>query len=403
MSSQSSPNLGCIMLNTPFPPWPQFTPEEIKAVSDVMQSNRVNYWTGQECRTFEREFAAWCGTGHAVSVSNGTLALDLCWQALNLQPGDEVICTPRSFMASASSIVTAGARPVFADVDVNSQNITPETVIPHLTKKTRAILCVHLAGWPCDMISFRALARAHNLHLVEDCAQAHGARIGGQNVGSWSTLAAWSFCQDKIMTTGGEGGMVTMSDADLWSDIWSRKDHGKSWSSVYEKQHAPGFRWVHDSFGSNYRMIEVQAAIGRLQLAMLPEWHTRRLENAKQIWQTSQKQSVLRVPSVPENITHAAYKAYVFVEPKALSASWSRDRICAEIESRGVPCYHGSCPEIYLEMAFDAHPSRPQSRLPNAKELGETSLMFLVHPNLEESHIQKTTEVISDVCGLAKR
>jgi dTDP-4-amino-4,6-dideoxygalactose transaminase len=148
-----------------------------------------------------KEFAASCSAPHAVALANGTLALDLCWKSLGIGDGDEVIVTPRTFLASVSSIINAGAIPVFADVDPDSQNITPETSARVLTSKTRAILCVHLAGWPCDMDGFRDLAHAHNLFLVEDCAQAKGATWRGKSVGGLSNMAAWSFCQDKIMTT----------------------------------------------------------------------------------------------------------------------------------------------------------------------------------------------------------
>ncbi len=196
------------MLNSGFSPWPSFSEEEANAVRNVILSNKVNYWTGQECREFEKEFAQWCGTNYAIALSNGTLALELAFRAVGVGPGDEVVVTPRTFLASASSIVTVGANPVFADVDLDSQNITPESIERVLTPRTKAILCVHLAGWPCDMRGIRALADAHKLKVVEDCAQAHGARYHGVSVGALSDVAAWSFCQDKIMTTGGEGGWL---------------------------------------------------------------------------------------------------------------------------------------------------------------------------------------------------
>ncbi|NLC10461.1 MAG: DegT/DnrJ/EryC1/StrS aminotransferase family protein, partial [Gammaproteobacteria bacterium] len=236
------------MLNTPFSPWPSFSEEEANAVRDVVLSNKVNYWTGQEGREFEQEFAAWSGTQHAIALMNGTVALDVALQALGVGKGDEVIVTSRTFLASVSSIVNAGAVPVFAEVDVDSQNITAATIAAVLTPRTRAIICVHLAGWPCDMDPIMQLAEQHNLFVIEDCAQAHGATYKGKPVGSIGHVGAWSFCQDKIMTTGGEGGMVTTNDTDLWKTMWALKDHGKSWDAVYEREHAPGFRWLHESF-----------------------------------------------------------------------------------------------------------------------------------------------------------
>lgn len=391
------------MLNTPFSPWPSFSPEEGDLVRDVLLSNRVNYWTGDEGRSFEREFAAWTETSYAVAVSNGTVAIDLAWVALGIRPGDEVVVTPRTFLGSASSIVNAGAVPVFADVDPDSQNITPTTVERVLSDKTRAILAVHLAGWPCEMDGLRQLAASRDIHLVEDCAQAHGARYKGKPVGALGDIGAWSFCQDKIMTTAGEGGMITTDNKDWWSRIWSYKDHGKSWEAVYERSHAPGFRWLHESFGTNWRLPEIQSAVGRHQLGRMSEWHAARTRNAEAILDAARNSAALRVPDVPDHVDHGWYKCYVFVRPEALKPDWSRDRIISEIVSRGVPCYQGSCSEIYLEKAFDGTGWRPAERLPVAKELGETSLMFLVHPTLTGDEIDRTRNAIHDVFRMARR
>ncbi|MBL4980575.1 MULTISPECIES: DegT/DnrJ/EryC1/StrS family aminotransferase [Pseudomonas] len=389
------------MLNSPFSPWPSFTEEEADAVRDVVLSNKVNYWTGTQGREFEKEFAAWAGTEFAIGLANGTVALDLALKALGIGAGDEVIVTSRTFLASVSSIVNAGAVPVFADVDRDSQNFSAQTIRAVLTPRTRALICVHLAGWPCDMDPIMALAEEFDLKVIEDCAQAHGARYKGRPVGSIGHIAAWSFCQDKIMTTGGEGGMVTTNDRKLWSDMWSFKDHGKSWEAVYERDHPPGFRWLHESFGTNWRMLEVQAVIGRIQLKRMTDWQASRLANAGQIWECASQLKGLRVPIAPEGSVHAAYKCYVFVEPQALKAGWDRDRILAEISAREVPVFSGSCSEVYLEKAFDNTGWRPASRLPVARELGETSMMFLVHPTLTRSEIEKTCSVLKAVMQLA--
>ena len=390
------------MLNTPFSPWPSFTQEEAEAVSRVLLSNKVNYWTGQECRAFEKEFATWCGTTHAIALHNGTVALDLALIAAGIKAGDEVVVTPRTFLASASSIVSVGAVPVFADVDADSQNITAQTIALVLTSKTRAIICVHLAGWPCEMTAINELAKAHNLIVIEDCAQAHGATYKGQAVGGLADAAAWSFCQDKIMTTGGEGGMLTTNNEVLWSKAWSYKDHGKSWDAVYNQEHPSGFRWLHESFGTNWRMLEMQAVVGSIQLKRMSDWHAARTHNATQILSACAKSHALRVPAVPDYIKHAWYRAYAFVRPEALATGWSRERILAEINALGVPCYSGSCSEVYLEKAFDNTGWRPQERLPVAKELGETSLMFLVHPTLTEIEIEKTCSAIKSVMAQAQ-
>lgn len=391
------------MLNTSFSPWPSFTQEEADAVQRVLLSNKVNYWTGTECREFEKEFAAWCGTRHAIALGNGTLALDVALKALGIGPGDEVVVTPRTFIASTSCVVNAGATPVFADVDAESGNVSAETIARVLTPRTRAVICVHLAGWPCDMDPIMALANEHGFKVIEDCAQAHGARYKGRSVGSIGHIGAWSFCQDKIMTTGGEGGMVTTDDETLWRDMWAYKDHGKSYEAVYERQHPPGFRWLHESFGTNWRMLEMQAVIGRIQLRRMSDWTERRTAHAEAIWSACKPFEAVRVPSMPSSNLHAHYKCYIYVQPHQLADGWDRDRIVQAIVDAGVPCYQGSCSEVYLEKAFDDTGWRPAERLPVAKELGDTSLMFLVHPTLTEAEIARTCSVVTDVLKQASR
>ena len=411
------------MLNTAFSPWPAFTEEEADAVHRVLMSNKVNYWTGQEGRSFETEFAAWCGTAHAIALTNGTVALDLALQGLGIGAAyggsatDEVIVTPRTFLASVSCVVSAGAIPVFADVDHDSGNISAATIAPVLTANTRGIIAVHLAGWPCDMDPIMALAATHGLKVIEDCAQAHGARYKGRAVGSIGDVGAWSFCQDKIMTTGGEGGMVTTNDAALWSKMWSYKDHGKSWDAVYDRSHPPGFRWLHESFGTNWRMIEMQAAIGRIQLARMEGWTAARVANAAALTAAmapfAGPGKVLRLPRLcnggcvdcaPDaGCLHAQYKFYAYVQPDQLASGWTRDRIIDEIQARGVPCYQGSCSEVYLEKAFDGTGFRPPQSLPVAKELGATSVMFLVHPTLTAAEIDRTCVAVTQVLKAAQR
>ena len=389
------------MLNTAFPPWPSYTDEEVQAVQNVLRSNAVNYWTGNECREFEKEFAAWTGARHAIAVNNGTFALEAAFHAAGIGPGDDVIVTPRTFIASASSIVMAGARPVFADVDPDTQNLTADTVAASLTPKTKAILCVHLAGMPCDMDPIMQLAEDKNLLVIEDCAQAHGARYKGRSVGTIGHIGAWSFCQDKIMTTGGEGGMLTTNDADLWSSLWSYKDHGKSWQAVYEQEHAPGYRWLHESIGTNGRMLEIQAAIGRIQLRRLNDWTMSRRENAQRIREAAASLPGLRVPDIPSWAEHATYKCYVFVDDAALHDGWDRDRIMAAINERGVPCYSGTCSEIYREKAISDRDLAPSGRLPIARQLGDTSLMFLAHPTLTDEHTDLTCKALAAVMAEA--
>lgn len=385
------------MLNTPFSPWPSFSQEEADRVNQVLLSNKVNYWTGQEGREFEKEFATWTGCEYAIALGNGTLALDIALKAFSIGEGDEVITTSRTFLASASSIVTSGASPVFADVDLNSQNITAKSIERVLTERTKAVIVVHLAGMPAEMDAIMALSQKHGFKVIEDCAQAHGAKYKGRSVGTIGHIGAWSFCQDKIMTTGGEGGMVTTNDKELWSFMWSYKDHGKSFDAIYNREHPAGFRWLHESFGTNWRMIEIQAAIGRIQLSRMQEWTAKRQLNGKAIDNAVNDLNVVRTVQVPDYIEHAEYKHYLFVQPENLKEGWTRDKIIDAIIEQGVPAYQGSCSEVYLEKAFDNTQWRPKERLKNAVVLGETSLMFLVHPTLLDSEIEKTCSVIRSV------
>ena len=391
------------MINTKFSPWPSFTLEEAKSIQKVLLSNKVNYWTGDECRKFEKEFAAWSKSKYAIAVANGTLALDSSFKALKIGDGDEVIVTARTYIASVTSIVNAGATPIFADIDLNSQNIKFQSIRSKITKKTKAIVCVHLAGWPCEMDEIMNLAKKFNLYVVEDCSQAHGAKYKGKPVGSIGDIGCWSFCQDKIITTGGEGGMITTNNKSLWSLMWSYKDHGKSYEAVYEKKHPAGFRWVNESFGTNWRMTEIQGAIGRIQLKRISNWRFNRITNANKIWSAAKKCKGLRVPNIPDHIEHAAYKCYVFIRSKRLKNLFNRDKIIKEINKLGIPCNTGACSEVYLEKAFENTKFRPKERLINAKELGETSLMFLVHPTLTKNEINQTCDAIISVMKLATK
>lgn len=384
-------------------PWPVFAPDEVEAASAVLQSGKVNYWTGQVGREFEREFATYFGVRRAIAMTNGTVTLQACLRALGIGVGDEVITTPRTFIGTSSAIVEERARPVMADVDRDSGNITAETIEAVITPRTKAIMPVHLGGWPCDMKAIMALAEQHGLKVIEDCAQSHGAKIDGQHTGVFGHVSSWSYCQDKIMTTGGEGGMVGTNDEELWSKMWSAKDHGKSYDAVYHREHAPGFRWLHEGWGTNWRLTEMQSAIGRKQLEKLPEWTRIRTRNAHLYEAALRPLSAIRMPEVPANMEHAYYKLYAYIRPEALKSDWTRDRILGEIAARGVPGLSGSCSEIYLEKAFTDFGLAPESRLPVAKELGETSLMFLVHPTLTEEVVRAAAGIVADVVTQATR
>ncbi|HTD54988.1 MAG TPA: DegT/DnrJ/EryC1/StrS aminotransferase family protein [Silvibacterium sp.] len=402
LTSRLAADGGHPLRTRPFAPWPSYSREEIEAATRVLESGKVNYWTGSEGKQFEAEFAAFTGSKHAIAVANGTVALELALEALGIGPGDEVIVPSRTFIASASCTVMRGARPVIADVDRESQNITAETIAAVLTPRTRAIIPVHLAGWPCDMDPILELARKHGLKIVEDCAQAHGASYKGHAVGSMGDANAFSFCQDKIITTGGEGGMLTTNDEEVWSRAWAFKDHGKSYDSVYNRQHPPGYRWLHERFGTNWRLTEMQSAIGRLQLAKLHESVSIRRSLAAVLNSYFSQISALRVTIPPADVFHSYYKYYVFFRPERLRADWAQQRIVEAVQAEGMPCFVGSCSEIYLERAFP-EAMRPEERLPVARELGETSLMFPVHPTLTELDMQDIANAVEKVLSEATR
>jgi dTDP-4-amino-4,6-dideoxygalactose transaminase/peptidoglycan/LPS O-acetylase OafA/YrhL len=383
----------------PLSPWPCFDEELIEASSKVLRSNKVNYWTGEEGKLFEREYAAAIGSQHAIALTNGTVALELALYGFGIGPGDEVIVPSRTFIASASCVVMRGATPVVADVDRDSQTLTVDTVRAVMTPRTKAIVAVHLAGWPCDLDPIIELAHANGIKVIEDCAQSHHATYKGRHVGSIGDAGAFSFCQDKIMTTGGEGGLMTTNDTELWDKCWSLKDHGKSQTEM-QKPHQPHlFRWLHQNFGTNWRLTEMQSAMGRIMLRRLPQWVGARRKNARTLNASLASVPGLRIPQAPEHSDHSYYKYYAFVRPEYLTADWTRDRIIQNLQAEGIPCGPGSCSEIYLEKAFDG--VRPVDRLPVARELGETSLMFMVHPTLTAAEIEATAEAIQKVMFVA--
>jgi len=393
-------NGGNKMHSKPFPTWPIFAQDEIEAVKTVLQSGKVNYWTGQEVHLFEEEFKNIIGTTYAVALANGSVALETALYALEINKDDEVIVTPRSFIASVSSIVLRGATPVFADIDPVSQNITAESISKVITSKTRAIVLVHLAGWPCEMDEIMDLAKQNNLYVVEDCAQALGAEYKGKPVGSFGDVSIFSFCQDKIITTGGEGGMLVTDNEKIWRRSWSYKDHGTNCDKVKNKKYSSDFKWVHDSFGSNYRITEMQATIGRLQLKKLDKWISIRRRNAKTLNDALSDDILFRVTIPDESVKHAYYKYYCFVKPEHLSGNWSVGRIIRAIKAEGMPCFTGSCPEIYKEKAFTDHNNSNYEILPNAKLLGETSIMLLIHPTLDSKDIKDMVDILKKISAI---
>ena len=383
----------------PFPAWPVFGPEEIEATVSVLRSGRVNYWTGDQGRLFEHEFAESCEVKHAVAVANGTVALELALRAFGIGPGDDVVTPCRSYVASASCVAVCGAKPVMADVDRDSQTITLDSVRSAITARTKAIIAVHLGGWPCELGPIRQFAAERGVMVIEDCAQAQGARYKGAPVGSVGHAAAFSFCQDKIMTTGGEGGMLVTNDDLAWQRARSYRDHGRRYDDCNAGTNAIGYRWVYDSVGTNWRITEMQSAIGRTGLRRVEANVERRRAIASRLNDAFADVAALRRAIPPEQVDHVYYRYYVFVRREQLRPGWDRDRVLRAILAEGIPCFTGSCPEIYRERGFEStRPARPFSIAP---ELGETSLAFLVHPTLSDSDIGDTITAVRKVMSHA--
>jgi dTDP-4-amino-4,6-dideoxygalactose transaminase len=378
---------------TPAEHWPFYDEDEIEAVASVLRSGKVNQWTGGEVFAFQRALEERFQGGHGIAVANGSLALELALRALGIGPGDEVVVTPRTFVASAFCAMLVGATPVFADVDPDSGNITAETIERVLSDRTRAVIPVHLAGWPADMAPIMALARERGLKVVEDCAQAVGAGIGGRTIGSFGDAAAFSFCQDKIISTGGEGGYASFKDREAWDWAWSFKDHGKSHAKAFEPNPRPGFRWLHDGVGTNWRMPGPLAAIGLAQLAKLDGWVETRRRNAA-IW-TEALAAVpgLNVPIPGNDVRHAYYKHYAYLDDVP-EAQELRDTILARAGEAQLRVFSGSCSEVYLERAFEGL-ERPD--LPVARSLGRRSLMVEVHPTLRPDLLERRAEALARI------
>jgi dTDP-4-amino-4,6-dideoxygalactose transaminase len=396
---------GARVRTEPFPPWPYFFDDEIQEVEKVLREGRVNYWTGTRGREFQERFARFCGAKHGIAVMNGTAALHTALAAAGIGPGDEVIVPPRSFVATAFSVLHQNAVPVFADIDPVTHNIDVRSIRERISERTRAVICVHLAGLPCDMDPIMELAVKFDLKVIEDSAQAHGGRYKGRITGTLGHIAAFSFCNDKIITTGGEGGMVVTDSDDLAQIARSVKDHG------YEEVERRNllelealYTYVHHRMGFNYRMTEMQAAIGLKALEKL-EWNLkRRRENARYLTAHLANHDALIPPFESEEFEHAYYKYYVRLDPEKIDTD--RDTFVKALRAEGVPAGLGTSGEGYRERAFQelagyggsACPFRcpwyegqadyTAVELPNAKRVAGEIFVLPVHPTLEKPDLE---------------
>ena len=385
-----------------FPVWPQFEQDEIDLVVKILQSGKTNTWVGEHVKKFDSEFADYITMPHALAVCNGTLALELALSCLEISSKDDVIIPSKSYIATASSVVMMGANPIFADIDINTNNITLDSIKKSITDKTKCIIVVHLGGYPCEMDEICDFTKKNKLFLIEDCAQAHGAEYKQKKVGSFGDASIFSFCQDKIISTGGEGGMLLLRDKEAWKKGWAFRDHGKDYQIMQNIENHQGFPWPHTSIGTNWRMTEIQAAIGRLQLAKLPKWLKQRRDNAFYLLEKLAELDCLTIPEFPDYIFHSFYRVYIQLNIEKLKHTWDKNKIIHEINKVGVPCYEGSCNEIYKESAFRIK-DKPLELLPNAKKLGQTSICLLCHPTLELSDINSMSETIINVLKNASK
>lgn len=377
--------------------WPFFEVEEQNAILSVLKSGKVNYWTGNEGRLFEKEFSSFIGASYGIALANGTVALELALKACGVGPGDEVIVPSRTYVATANAVIYCGAKPVFADVEKDSGNISLEIIKTLKNNNTKAVIPVHLGGIPCNMNPIMKWAEEAGIHVIEDCAQSHGASINGQRTGSFGHVGCFSFCQDKLMTTAGEGGMVVTSDPGLYRKIWEYKDHGKNLEKALTPSAKPGFKWLHEGWGTNARMSEVQSAVGRIQLKKLPNWIRRRRQNAKQLDEAFRSISLVNSYQEPEGVYSAYYKYYTVIDPDKLKTGWSRSRILDCFCSLDIEAKTGSCCEIYREKAFASITSASRQSLPNSRFLQENSLMFEIHPGRSIASVSDLASKVKQV------
>lgn len=370
-----------------FTTWPNYSNYEANLVKKIIQSNKVNYWSGKTCKIFEEKFSKFHSLKYAVSVMNGSVALEVALKSIGLKKKDEVIVTSKSFIISASAVLNLGATPVFSDIQSESGNIDPEHIQKLITKKTKAIIVVHLAGWPCEMGKILNLSKKFKIKIIEDCSQAHGAKLDKKYVGSFGDLSIWSFCNDKIMTTGGEGGMIATNNKEYYKKANSYKDHGKNFEKIKNNKKKIGFQYVHDDLGTNYRMTSMQGALGIYQLGKLDNWVSKRFNFYKYMLSKLVNIDGIKLPNIPKNITHATYRMYIQLDFSKLKKNINIRQVIKMIRDEGTPCSTGACSEIYNELVFKKYFKGSFKRFKNAKLSDETSIAFFVNPFTKKKEI----------------
>lgn len=403
--SELAINGGEPVYTAPFPPYPKYGDEEIRAAERVLRSGKFSRLSGEETKKFEQEYAEWFGVKHAIAVNNGTASIHVALAALGIGPGDEVIHTSHCFIGTATPSAHAGATPVFADIDPRTYNIDPKSIEEKITPRTKAIVPVHLNGCPADMDAIMDIAKRHNLYVVEDAAQAHGALYKGRKVGTIGDVASFSFWEDKLMTTGGEGGMIITNSDEINRVARMIQNHGEvaADSSYYVGERL----YHHELLGWNYRMSELQAALGREQLKKLDSYIEGRRKNAHRLTELLKDIEGIITPYEPDDVKHVFYKYIIRLDRNVLDID-AKDFVAA-LQAEGIPCSRRYPTPLHQQPVFvnksgfgNSHfPFTDDvnygSGLPNSEKLPHDLVRLLMNPNMTESELQGTAKAVEKV------
>ncbi len=398
-------NGGTPVRTKPFPPFPIYGEEEISAAERVLRSGKFSRLSGVEAHSFEQEYAAWFGVKHAIGANNGTSAIHMALAALEIGPGDEVIHTSHCFIGTATPTAHNGATPVFADIDPRTFNIDPKSIEAKITPRTKAIVPVHINGCPADMDEIMDIARRHNLYVIEDAAQAHGALYKGKKVGTIGDVGCFSFWEDKLMTTAGEGGIIITDNDEIAKRAIMFQNHGEA---AADSSYYVGERlYHHEILGWNYRMNELQGAVGREQLKKLDASIEGRRRNAHMLTELFNEVEGILPPYEPEYVKHVFYKYIIRLDRKVLDID-AKDFVAA-LQAEGIPCSRRYPTPLHKQPVFEKKRGLGKgqfpftdevsygSGLPNCEELPHDLVRLLMNPNMAEEEVTDTVKAVKKV------